>query len=137
MLAVTSQYFAALPLSLYPKSDFWLNSPWLILIKLGVILAILPLAYLWTAFGNRGFSWVQQLGTASLLVYWVHLELVYGRWLAFVHESLNVPETILAAAVVILLMIGISAARTRGRSWLANLNPAWSPLLEPRRASGD
>ena len=137
IIVLASQYASSLPYSVYPKSDFWLNSPWLILIKLGVILAILPLAYLWTAFGNRGFSWVQQLGTASLLVYWVHLELVYGRWLAFVHESLNVPETILAAAVVILLMIGISAARTRGRSWLANLNPAWSPLLEPRRASGD
>ena len=37
-------------------------------------------AFLWTRYGARdGWSWVRQFGTTSLLVYWVHIELVYGR----------------------------------------------------------
>jgi len=63
------------------QSEFWLNSPMLILIKLGIILLIIPFAYLWTSYGLGGqWSWVRQLGVTSLLVYWVHIELVYGRW---------------------------------------------------------
>ncbi|MBC7925364.1 MAG: DUF1624 domain-containing protein, partial [Bryobacteraceae bacterium] len=37
-LILSAQYFSNLPYSLYPSVDFWLNSPGLIFIKLGVIL---------------------------------------------------------------------------------------------------
>ncbi|PWU03965.1 MAG: hypothetical protein C5B51_17655, partial [Terriglobia bacterium] len=47
-LIVTCQYFANLPFSIYAKSDFWLNSPAQVLIKLGVTLVLLAGAYLWT-----------------------------------------------------------------------------------------
>ena len=64
---------------------------------------------MWTRYGARdGWSWVRQLGTTSLLVYWVHIELVYGRWLWFFKNNLNVPQVLVAATVVILLMLGIS-----------------------------
>ena len=35
---------------------------------------------------------MRQFGTTSLLVYWVHIELVYGRWLYFWKDSLSVPR---------------------------------------------
>ena len=42
-------------------------------------LCLVPLGYRTTACGQWGFSPLIQLGQASLLVYWVHLEFVYGR----------------------------------------------------------
>jgi hypothetical protein len=74
---------------------------------------MLAFAFLWTRSGaGEGWSWVRQVGTTSLLVYWVHIELVYGRGLWFLKNSLTVGQTIVSAVFVILLMLAISTART-------------------------
>jgi hypothetical protein len=128
---LTCQYFANLPYSLYPKSEYWLNSPAQTLSKLGVTLLMLSLAYLWTRYGARdGWSWVRQLGTTSLLVYWVHIELVYGKGLGFLKTSLDVPQTVVASVLMILLMLAISLIRTnwdRVRAFLAEMGWRYSP----------
>ena len=109
-----ARYFANLPFSIYPKSEFWLDSPAQVLIKLGVILVILAAAYVWTQYGaaGAGWSWVRQFGTTSLLVYWVHIELVYGRWLPWCKNNLDGWQTVLAAAVLIGLMLLLATAKT-------------------------
>ena len=110
---VGARYFANLPFSIYPKSEFWLDSPAQVLIKLGVTLLILAVAYVWTQYGaGPGWSWVRQFGTTSLLVYWVHIELVYGRWLPWCKNNLDVGQTALAAVVLIALMLLLAAAKT-------------------------
>ena len=138
VLIVAARYCSELPYSLYARSEFWLNSPWLVLIKLGVILLVLTAAYLWTQYGAApGWSWIRQFGTTSLLVYWVHTELVYGRWLYFWKESLTPPQTALAALGVILLMLGLSIVKTNWRNWRpAGLAFDW-PFFVPRRVPGD
>jgi uncharacterized membrane protein len=113
VLIISAQYFSNLPYSVYPKSDFWLNSPGLILIKLGVILVLASFAYLWTTHMVTGWSWVRQLGTTSLLIYWTHTELVYGRWLGAWKESLGTVQTVAMAVAIIALMLGVSTLRTR------------------------
>lgn len=115
VLIVTAQYFSNIPYSLYPKSDFWLNSPGLVLIKLGIIFVIASFAYLWTTYLATGWSWVRQLGTTSLLIYWTHTELVYGRWLGAWKENLSTPQTVAVAIAVIALMLGLSLASTHWR----------------------
>jgi uncharacterized membrane protein len=135
-LVISAQYFSNLPYSLYPSVDFWVNSPGLIFIKLGVIMVILALTFLWTHHGaGQGWSWVRQLGTTSLLVYWVHIELVYGRWFGSWKESLSVAQCAVAALVLILMMIGLSYVKTNGR-WPAFRLGDVVPV-EPRRVSGD
>lgn len=115
-LIISGQYFSNLPYSLYPSTDFWVNSPGLIFIKLGVILVLLAITFLWTHHGaGQGWSWVRQLGTTSLLVYWVHIELVYGRWFGKWKESLSIGQCAIAALVLILCMILLSRARTHWR----------------------
>src|SRR5205807_1051596 len=42
---LAAQYFSNFPYSIYPKSDFWLNSPGLVFCKLGVVLLCAALAY--------------------------------------------------------------------------------------------
>jgi uncharacterized membrane protein len=130
-LIIGGRYFGDLPYSIYPKVDYWLDSPALILIKLGVVLWILPFAFLWTRYAaSEGWSMVRQVGTTSLLVYWVHIELVYGRWLGAWKESLDNTQVLLLSAVVIALMVGLSVLRTSAGKWAAM--PAgrrWYPFL--------
>jgi hypothetical protein len=132
------QYCSGLPYSIYTKSEYWLNSPAQVLTKLGVVLLLLAVAFLWTRYGSREdrWSWVRQFGTTSLLVYWVHIELVYGRWLWFWKTGLNVGQTVIAAVGLILLMLVLSTAKTYRHqigAWVADL--AWG--YDPQRVSGD
>jgi hypothetical protein len=119
-------YGANSPHSVYAASDFWLNSPAQVLTKQSVILIMLAFAFVWTQYiAREGWSWIRQFGTTSLLVYWVHIELIYGRWMWFFKEKLNVPETVVLSLAVILLMLGISVAKTRRvelRAWLSRLS---------------
>jgi uncharacterized membrane protein len=134
-LIVGSQQLANLP-SPYAKSEFWLNSPLMILIKVGVILLLMAFAFLWTKHTADRWSWVRQLGTTSLLVYWVHIELLYGRWLGAWHSGLTIKECTVAAVFVIASMVLLSAIRTHHKQWRAFLS---SLRLQPEmeRVSGD
>jgi uncharacterized membrane protein len=125
VLIFGSQKLADLPYSLYPRSDFWIDSPWLVFIKLGCALILLSVAYLWNTHLSSGWSAVRQLGTTSLLVYWVHTELVYGRWLWGLRGQLSMAQLAVLAAAVILAMIGLSVLRTN-----------WSAIRERISARG-
>jgi uncharacterized membrane protein len=130
VLIAAARYFADLPYSIYTKSDFWLDSPALVFIKTGIILVMLPVAYVWTRHGVASrWSWIAQFGTTSLLVYWVHIELVYGRWFWMWKENLSVNQAMLAAFAIVPVMLALSLARTHWaavRDWF--LPP---PLPEP------
>jgi len=137
-LIAVGEYFSNLPYSLYAKSEFWLDSPGLIVIKLGVVIMIMSFAFVWTEYAvGKSWSWVRQFGTTSLLVYWVHIELVYGRWFGAAKESLSNLQCGIAALVVILTMLGLSVVRTRWRSIQAVLTPYLPLNSAPRRVSGD
>jgi len=138
-LILACQYFANAPYQIYAKSEFWLNSPAQILTKLGVTLLLLAFAFLWTRYGAKaGWSWVRQFGTTSLLVYWVHIELVYGRASGLWKGNLNVAQTASAAVIVVLLMLGISLIKThreRVKAMLEEMGWEFGPRVD--RASGD
>ena len=109
-LILCGQYFGAYPYSFYSKSDFWMTSPTLILIRVGVTLLMLSGAYVWTTFCvGAGWSWMQSLGRNSLMVYWVHVMLVYGDILKRFKLHLTIAQAGVATVVVTLLMLGLSA----------------------------
>ncbi len=135
-LIVLAHYLGSLPYSIYTASDYWLNSPALTLIKLGVVLAMLSVAYLWVNLGAlTRWSMFRQLGTTSLLVYWVHIEIVYGRWFGIWKQALSVQGVLIFIAVLLALMTGLSVIRTRIKSVGSFFGT--SPLQQPRAASGD
>ena len=143
-LILSSQYFAASSFTLYANSDFWLNSPAQVFTKVGVLFVMLAMAFLWTRYGAcDGWSWVRQFGVTSLLVYWVHIELVYGKDLFFLQNSLNVAQSVVAAVCVILLMLAISTMKTHPARWKAiwasvsGGGPTRQPAFPIERASGD
>lgn len=112
-LWAVGRYLADLPYQIYPKSDFWLDSPLLVVIKMGLVLMLMALAFVWTRYVNPSkWSFLQQLGSTSLLVYWVHIELVYGRWFGAMKESTPTAQVLLIAVFVIAGMVLLSLAKT-------------------------
>jgi uncharacterized membrane protein len=134
-VVMVARYFGDLPYSIYAKSDYWLNSPAMTLTKLGAVLALLAVAYLWVHTGLESERWsvFRQLGTTSLLVYWVHIEIVYGRWFGIWKEDLSVGQVAAFTIVLLTLMTILSVLRTKYRS----LGDFFKPAPAPRRASGD
>jgi uncharacterized membrane protein len=121
--------------SIYANSDFWLNSPALVLIKTGAILILIAFAWIWNLqLSAQSWSWVRQFGLTSLLVYWVHIELVYGNAFGYFKERLGVGQTLIAAVITILAMLGLSLLRT---NWAAVKDALFPPAPAQRRVSGD
>ena len=114
-LLLGGQYFSNLPFSIYSNANFWLNSPALVACKLGIALLLGAGAFLWTEYFSDGWSWVRLLGTTSLAVYWVHVELLYGRWFSSYKGSLTIWECLAASAALLAAMVGMSAAIKRWR----------------------
>jgi uncharacterized membrane protein len=106
ILIFASQYFSNLPYSFYPHSNFWTDSPALILIRLGICLLIMAGSYLWTEYGaGKRWSWMQALGKNSLMVYWVHVMLVYGAQVRPIKRTLDIPQATLATVIVTAMMV--------------------------------
>ncbi|HWF12011.1 MAG TPA: heparan-alpha-glucosaminide N-acetyltransferase domain-containing protein [Bryobacteraceae bacterium] len=135
-VAFTAWTMSNTSLSIYANSDFWLNGPSLIFIKLGAIMILIAFAWLWNIRASaQDWSWVRQFGLTSLLVYWVHIELVYGRWFGMLKEQLTVGETVFAVAVTMASMLVLSVLRTNWPQVRGWFTPSAATL--PRRVSGD
>src|SRR5207253_7579402 len=115
---------------IYPVYDYWHTSPNFFMIRVGMLLLLVVFAYAWCRWGlgQRGFSPLIQLGNTSLLVYWVHIELVYGRFSIVPRRSLTIAGASAGLLIIFLAMLALSLARTwtKGR---------WPDLLSFRVAS--
>ena len=110
LAAVTGFVCDLLPLHLYPAHDFWKTSPDFFAIRLGAILLItagfFALRRLPPAIGEH----LVVLGKASLLVYAVHLVLVYGSaandgLMQIIGQRLSPLSTLCVAGGVLFLMV--------------------------------
>lgn len=101
---------------LYAVYDYWHSSPDFLLMRCGILLAILFLVYAWCRWGlaQKGFSPIIQLGKTSLMVYWVHIEFVYGRFSILPKGQCSALNASAGLLTIFLAMVGLSLART---SW--------------------
>jgi len=115
------------PRQLYAVYDFWHTSPDFFLIRVGILWMILAGCYAWCRWGAAqwGFSPLIQMGQTSLLVYWVHIEFVYGRFSILTKHAQSVRTASLGLLAIFLAMLLLSVLRTRskgrGREFLARL----------------
>ena len=114
-LIYLARWLDARPLQLYASYDFWHTSPNFFLIRVGLLLAILAAVYLWCRWGagQWGFSPFIQLGQTSLLVYWVHIEFVYGRLSILPKRAVNIRTASFGLLAIFLSMVLLSVLRTR------------------------
>jgi uncharacterized membrane protein len=102
------------PVQLYAVYDYWHTSPQFLLLRCGILLLIMSAAYAWCEWGlaRNGFSPAIQLGKTSLLVYWVHIEFVYGRLSILPKRQCSVGKATAGLAVIFVAMLLLSTWRT-------------------------
>jgi uncharacterized membrane protein len=122
-LILLGKYSSELPFSIYPNVDFWLNSPALVACKMGTMLLMGAAAFVWTEYFSPGPSFVRLLGTTSLAVYWVHVELVYGNLLYTFKEQLMPWQSLIASVCMIAVMTAMSWTihRFPWREWVRSM----------------
>jgi uncharacterized membrane protein len=127
-------------LQMYSVYDYWHTSPNFLMMRVGMLLMICLLAYAWCRWGLASlgswatrFSPLIQLGKTSLLVYWVHIEFVYGRFSLLPKRSAGIATASRGLAEIFVFMLILSIIRTRiewktlGTSLRARLMPKPKP----------
>ena len=125
LLIEFARWLDRLPRQFYPVYDYWHTSPSFFLIRVGMLLVILAGAYVWCRWGfaQWGFSPLIQLGQASLLVYWVHIEFVYGRVSILPKHAMGIRGASVGLLVISLAMLALAYIRTRTKGRGAELIP--------------
>ena len=117
LLVAAARWLDHQPRQLYAVYDYWHTSPNFFLIRVGMLLIILAACYAWCRWGagEWGFSPLIQLGQASLLVYWVHLEFVYGRASILPKHSDSIRTASVGLLTIFLAMLVLAYVRTRSK----------------------
>lgn len=125
VLAIAGAIVSALSVSFdhaswrwFAEYDYWHTSPNFFLMRCGILLGILAFAYAWCRWGFPRFlfSPIAQLGKTSLLVYWVHIEFVYGRFSILPKGRCGIPLATAGLAAIFAAMLGLSVLRTRWKT---------------------
>jgi uncharacterized membrane protein len=122
LACAVSRVFDTLPVRFYAVYDYWHTSPNFFLMRCGTLLIVLFVAYAWCRWGpaHVGFSPIIQLGKTSLLVYWVHIDFVYGGLSILPKGQCTVGRATAGLGVIFVAMLILSMVRTwfkgRGRS---------------------
>ncbi len=144
VLIELSRWLDAEPRQFYPVYDYWHTSPEFFLIRVGMLMVILTGSYAWCRWGlgqwklgQWGFSPLIQLGQASLLVYWVHLEFVYGRVSILAKHAQSIGGASVGLLIICLAMLALAYIRTHFKGWIkkdrmsANRSNAQVRIAEP------
>lgn len=117
ILVLLSKFLDSLGLRIYPVYDYWRTSPSFFIIRVGMLLLFTTAAYAWCRWGpgEWGFSPMIQLGRTSLLVYWVHIELVYGKFAILPKRSQNVVGASKGLLAIFVAMLALSLLRSKLR----------------------
>lgn len=109
----------ARPVQLYRVYDFWHTSPNFFMVRSGAVLVLLFLAYAWCRWGagEWGFSPLIEMGKCSLLVYWVHIEFVYGGFSILPKRDVGIASATLGLIAIFVAMTVLAVARNRFPKW--------------------
>jgi uncharacterized membrane protein len=120
-----ARWLEAQPRQLYAVNDYWHTSPSFFLVRVGMLLVILTASYAWCRWGAAqwGFSPLILLGQASLLVYWVHIEFVYGRVSIMPKHALGIGGASVGLLAISLAMLALAYVRTKTKGRGAEVLP--------------
>jgi hypothetical protein len=134
--SLLSVLFDAAPLRLYSGAiyDYWHTSPNFFLMRCGILLTVISLGYAWCRWGwaQKGFSPIIQLGNTSLLVYWAHIEFVYGRFSILPKGQCSLLKATAGLLLIFLAMVALSVLRSR---WKKRRAMALRPSRPPAAAT--
>jgi uncharacterized membrane protein len=109
--------------SIYARSEFWTSSPTYYFLRIGIMLTLLALIYVWV---QQPFaaappreaprSLMLVFGRSSLFVYWIHVELAYGIFTLPLHKSMSIGWAFAGYALFTLAMYGLTLLK----NWLVS-----------------
>jgi uncharacterized membrane protein len=94
------------------------SAPSFFCVRLGLVMLAIPLARAWYEKRDRAWSPVREFGLSSLFVYWIHVEMAYGRPAVAIHRELRFWEALAATAVLMVVLY-----------WLVRLKAFVAPRL--------
>jgi uncharacterized membrane protein len=121
VLLIAAGYGATSLPSLYPAgySEFWTSSPTYYFIKIGIMLVLMGLIYVYVQrpFSaeprNPAWSPMLEFGRSSLFVYWIHVEIAYGIFTYPLHRRLPVGWSFAAFVAFSALLYGATLLKSR------------------------
>lgn len=112
-------YAASLLPPIYAETNFWTSSPTFFFVRLGVVMALVPLAYVWNDLAPHraglrggdpalsGRSWLCEFGRSSLFVYWIHVEMAYGVVSMALHRRLPLEQAYVGFILLSAFLFGL------------------------------
>lgn len=104
-------YVSSLLPPIYAETSFWTSSPTFFFLRLGILIASVPLAYACMPW-LPGWAVIVEFGIASLFVYWVHVEMVYGLPSLAIHRRLPFAGALVAFALFGVFLFGLVRLKT-------------------------
>jgi hypothetical protein len=132
VVALAAYASAFLP-PIYAQTSYWTSSPTFFFVRLGVIAGLIPVAYAWsrTRWGRSEPAPLREFGVASLFVYWIHVEMVYGVLSTPLHRALTFVQAQLTMAVFSLFLFSLVRVKQR---WSTSKVAEKSTEFAPYRA---
>lgn len=106
----------------YDHASLWTIAPSFVFVRMGILMAALPLAYGWMVWRPAG-SFLEEFGVSSLFVYWIHVEMVYGILTLGLHRRLTLEQVSGAYVAFCVLLFGL----VRLKNWFTGVSKR--PLL--------
>jgi uncharacterized membrane protein len=111
-LVALGGYGASFLPSLYEEASFWTSSPTFFFVRLGILLLLLPVAYVWNGLFS-GRSPLAEFGRSSLFVYWIHVEMAYGVISTPLHRRLPLEMAMFGLALLSVFLFALVKVKAR------------------------
>ena len=112
--AVALGWIASFQPAIYESANFWRDSPTFFFIRLGLVTMLVPIAWVCEQLlPSRVFRPLVTLGRASLFVYWIHIEMVYGVMAEPIKRQLPLWATVAGTALLAIALYWIVLLKNR------------------------
>lgn len=116
-LLVWLAYEASFLPSIIAPSDFWTTSSSFFFLRVGLLILLLPVSYVWdhAPFRHKVSEWspLGEMGRASLFVYWIHVEMVYGFLSRPIRRSLSLEAALVAYGLFTVFLLALVRLKSR------------------------
>jgi uncharacterized membrane protein len=97
----------SLPPPFFDPGAYWTEAPAYFLIRMGLLMAAIPVAFAWNEWRPDAWSPVREMGFASLFVYWIHVEMAYGRPANAIKGELSFVQATIGYAILVCILWGL------------------------------
>ena len=98
---------------LYQQTNFWTSSPTFFFLRLGILVSAVPAAYVLSRALRSISEPLEYFGRASLFVYWIHVEMVYGAMSASLHSRLTLEQAVVGFAIFSVFLFAVVKLKDR------------------------